>query len=833
LYKHKEKVLEESNQRIKTTILDILPKYIVRNKTKSVIIIGQVCAPKSKISLMANEESPFFWHLKDGEKNLQVSYPESLASEPFNPSETGTIVQELIRAKDRKTAGIIRIERVKHKGVYYIEIYCEFSDPHPYYILHNDCANVTIGYKQTGIECKQKYLDANSVIPFGWSNPNSDHEVTLKFLWGKAREYPIEFIDLKKSFSFDDVKPDEQVVIQLTKKDGKYIWVSLEYDGYSRILKISDTKRNYLTESNIIHKQTLEFSGIGLSLVSMQDWKRIELLYAIFTNIQLRTTKISGKSELYFAIGKFQIDNQSKHTPYFPVVLHKTREEHPLNIEGATYEEIPFFQLGFCMNELSNPLSKFYSFDFVKINTAPISIKLEEEFLLLIYDFFNFSMSNLQTVLNSTSSNISINNVKQINAEILPDQRITRIKTNIANLLQPHEDLIGKNRATLVPTVHINEFTIQKLMMTFWFKPDGSYTHRKQSTALKAIAAAFLNVEALPIVLNKIAVRGIHYKITELLLGVAEVYKENLEKQTISIMASLLFAPIRDIEYLGTGIVDMMKRESDTGEKSSGFMKNAILGTFGTASRLAATASKGILALSSDEDYITKIQKEEEKLKPKHILEGVGLGAYSALRSIASAIYGVVSKPVEGAMQDGVGGLMKGAVKGLTGAIVKPISGGLDFISKTSEGVKNTAFMFDGPKTNPNIVERVRKPRVFYTSSSLIQQYDENHAKLLPVLRKLNNGKYFTNNFLDIGTEDGKELGIVLITEEHIVHFVNEEVKWEIDTKVIVLVELEQAGIVLHLSDGKNVGEVRLTFASRETAKNIYDKLNNAVINDS
>ena len=102
----------------------------------------------------------------------------------------------------------------------------------------------------------------------------------------------------------------------------------------------------------------------------------------------------------------------------------------------------------------------------------------------------------------------------------------------------------------------------------------------------------------------------------------------------------------------------------------------------------------------------------------------------------------------------------------------------------------------------------------------------------MPILKKVNNGKYFTNNFLDIGIEEGKDLGLLLMTEEHIVYFVNDEVKWEVDTKMIVLVELDAGRIVLHMSDGKNVGEVRLPFTSKETVSSIYDKLNIAIFND-
>lgn len=103
---------------------------------------------------------------------------------------------------------------------------------------------------------------------------------------------------------------------------------------------------------------------------------------------------------------------------------------------------------------------------------------------------------------------------------------------------------------------------------------------------------------------------------------------------------------------------------------------------------------------------------------------------------------------------------------------------------------------------------------------------------MFTLLRKLNDGKYLGNSFLDIGIEDGKELGIVLITEECIVHFINNEIQWEIDTKNIAVIELEKSGIILHLSDGKKAGQVRLSFASKEAALSIYNKLSNRIIND-
>lgn len=103
---------------------------------------------------------------------------------------------------------------------------------------------------------------------------------------------------------------------------------------------------------------------------------------------------------------------------------------------------------------------------------------------------------------------------------------------------------------------------------------------------------------------------------------------------------------------------------------------------------------------------------------------------------------------------------------------------------------------------------------------------------MFALLSKLNDGKYFACSFLDLGIEKGKEIGVVLITEEYIVHFINNEVKWEINTKSIALIELDSSGIILHLSDGKNVDEVRLSFASKEAALSIYNKLNNCIVSD-
>lgn len=81
------------------------------------------------------------------------------------------------------------------------------------------------------------------------------------------------------------------------------------------------------------------------------------------------------------------------------------------------------------------------------------------------------------------------------------------------------------------------------------------------------------------------------------------------------------------------------------------------------------------------------------------------------LYGFKEGITGLFTQPFENARREGAFGFMKGAAKGLAGLVVKPVTGVIDFASKTTEGIKNNALIFED-KANE---ERMRYPRVFYT----------------------------------------------------------------------------------------------------------------------
>lgn len=88
--------------------------------------------------------------------------------------------------------------------------------------------------------------------------------------------------------------------------------------------------------------------------------------------------------------------------------------------------------------------------------------------------------------------------------------------------------------------------------------------------------------------------------------------------------------------------------------------------------------------------------------------------------------------------------------------MVKPVTGVIDFASKTTEGLKNTALYLED---KPNEA-RVREPRVFYTECSMIKDYDPLDSRLYGIIRSIRyEEKYGFENMFFINS--------YVIDEEH------------------------------------------------------------------
>lgn len=85
---------------------------------------------------------------------------------------------------------------------------------------------------------------------------------------------------------------------------------------------------------------------------------------------------------------------------------------------------------------------------------------------------------------------------------------------------------------------------------------------------------------------------------------------------------------------------------------------------------------------------------------------------------------------MEGYVSNGFLGGVTGTLKGVAGLITKPISGTFEGISKLSEGIKNTALLFqDGPNS-----KRVRPPRIFISDLAYYKNYNIYESTAISIL---------------------------------------------------------------------------------------------------
>jgi len=73
--------------------------------------------------------------------------------------------------------------------------------------------------------------------------------------------------------------------------------------------------------------------------------------------------------------------------------------------------------------------------------------------------------------------------------------------------------------------------------------------------------------------------------------------------------------------------------------------------------------------------------------KKRNPVSSIFFGAGSALKEIASAVYGLVAEPIKGAKKKGLKGVTQGLGKGVVGLIFKPVAGSIDLFTGTARGV--------------------------------------------------------------------------------------------------------------------------------------------------
>ena len=439
-----------------------------------------------------------------------------------------------------------------------------------------------------------------------------------------------------------------------------------------------------------------------------------------------------------------QIDNQFAVEMNYPVTLFS----HNIKADKGKEEIRPFFNLNMVYAKDVPDVIYFKKIEFL---VQKIILLVDDELMMNIVFFGGTVMDTLKTTFTG---------VNEIFVVFPEDEEETLRHTITENEIEDKNNRISKNLINKVSDWKTEDMTVSNYQM--YIRQYNSsplslkisfYTTMKVegdkgfNSFMRRFGLALNTIEGAPININALEMRDVVGNLNDIGYILKDQYMARLKKNLFRILgaSSLIGNPIQLVNNVSTGFKDFFFKpvegfvegplEGGKGlaKGTSSLFKHTVQGTFSSASGIFGSLSKGALMLSNDKEYMKERENNAHKERPKNTLEGVGFGIKSAAKSFGSGITGVVKMPIKGARSKGLGGFLTGTLKGFAGLVVKPVAGAMDFVSKTSEGIKNHATSEEDQMFNS---ERFRLPRVFYSKERIFKTFDVLHAFSFSYLAK-------------------------------------------------------------------------------------------------
>ena len=269
-------------------------------------------------------------------------------------------------------------------------------------------------------------------------------------------------------------------------------------------------------------------------------------------------------------------------------------------------------------------------------------------------------------------------------------------------------------------------------------------------------------------------------------------YKRTCISQLYKVFGSLniLGNPLNLFRNISTGVKDLKEKpaqgfvngpaEFGLGivEGTGSFVAHSVGGAFNSISKVTGTVSSGLATLAFDKEFEEHREKERMK-KPQNVIQGLEKGGKAIFYGFKEGITGVWMQPIENARKEGALGFVKGAAKGLAGLVIKPVTGIIDFASKTTEGIKNNALIFEDKARE----SRMRYPRVFYTECLILKEYSARDSQLFSILKKMDNEERFQNAiFIDaFEAVDGHDYLVILQAGIVYIDLAARKLRWAVE----------------------------------------------------
>jgi vacuolar protein sorting-associated protein 13A/C len=321
------------------------------------------------------------------------------------------------------------------------------------------------------------------------------------------------------------------------------------------------------------------------------------------------------------------------------------------------------------------------------------------------------------------------------------------------------------------------------------------------------------NINDAPLELNALAIKDMRLTLPELQSRITYHYRQDVLRQLYRILGSADFIgnPVGLFTNVSSGVADIFyepfngvvmhgNKELGIGiaKGAASFVKKTVFGLSDSMTKFTSSVGKGLSAATFDSEYQNRRRMTQRRNRPRHAIYGVTAGGEALASSVASAVEGVVMKPIEGAESEGALGFFKGVGRGLVGAVTKPVVGVFDLASNVSEGIRNTTTVFDNPER-----DRVRLPR-HVPADGVLRPYSAREALGQYWMKDLDNGIYRGDSYVAHINSPGGD-NVALLTASRILSLWSRRLRldWELPFTQVQGVTVEDTGIRFAHKAGK------------------------------
>ena len=699
-----------------------------------------------------------------------------------NKDIINTNTQKDIQDKGNEEKFYFNIEKRNYDLSNYL-IIKETTDKYCQIYISNLTDNISFDAWQKNNKDKSIFLGPKKSSIFVWNDATKKQIINFRFYLKNIKNtpenlYSFELFDNKIKFlNNNDLENDEKeepkplysyeddiklYLINNKNKNSYYIFhLSINFNGNQILIEMknlnSEAEINLINNLTILGKTkyNINIKKLGISIIGdnkhviknsslNKKYERKEICYITLDQINFiykyeQLDKLNQSIYYNIDIKDIEIDNELSYITNYPIILLPVHSPRRKEIKHETTDEInsdnhnnenKFFNCSLLLSKKEG--EKITKINLFKYVIQPFDINIESS---IFVSFFNL-INNLS---NGMSTSLTYINPLFQKEEYLKEHDI-KIKDFYYEPGWMKEKIPELNEEDYQKIIFINELNASSLEFNLTFIAQTKDQMFEKILKLNDFLTGILNVlnktENVPLLLHG----GISYNllgnISQIFNILFEIYKQQILIQFVKLFGGMeiLGNPINFLNNIGKGFQDLLTKPGEglmqgpieaakgLADGATSLVKHTVNGTFNSTSKITSGISQGILYLTQDEEYINEREQKKITEKPKDIMEGFGFGLSAMVGGVFSGISDIILKPIEETKKKGIlDGLTKGVLKGLGGAIIKPISGVFDFVSKTTEGIKNGV-------NDDRIINRIREPRVFYGILKVIKEYNYNDA---------------------------------------------------------------------------------------------------------